>query len=58
MATNKRVFTLRLQDDVFEKIECIAKHDHRSLTNAIEYILLQYIKNYEDEHVEIQTNKE
>ena len=58
MATNKRVFTLRLQDDVFEKIECIAKRDHRSLTNAIEYILLQYIKNYEDEYGEIETNKE
>lgn len=43
MATLKRVFTLRLDDEVFEKIEQLAKEEHRSMTNLIEYILLKYL---------------
>lgn len=53
MSTNKRVFTLRLQDDVFDKIEYVAKAQHRSMTNFIEYALLQYLQQYEDENGEI-----
>ncbi len=45
MATLKRVFTLRLDDDIFEKIEKIAKEEHRSMTNLIEYILLKYLED-------------
>ena len=40
MATNKRVFTLRLSDEVFDKIGALATRDHRSITNYIEYVLL------------------
>ena len=58
MATNKRVFTLRLQDDVFDKIEYLAKDQHRSMTNFIEYVLLQYLNEYQDEHGDIIINKE
>lgn len=43
MATLKRVFTLRLDDEIFEKIERLAKEEHRSMTNLIEYILLKYL---------------
>ena len=45
MATLKRVFTLRLDDDIFDKIERIAKEEHRSMTNLIEYILLKYLED-------------
>ena len=45
MATLKRVFTLRLDDDIFDKIEKIAKEEHRSMTNLIEYILLKYLED-------------
>ena len=58
MATNKRVFTLRLQDDVFDKIEYLSKEQHRSMTNFIEYVLLQYLNEYEDEQGTIPINKE
>ena len=34
MATNKRVFTLRLTDEVFDKIDILASAEHRSMTNA------------------------
>lgn len=38
MATNKRVFTLRLSDGVFEKTGLLATNEHRSMTNYIEYV--------------------
>ncbi len=44
MATNKRVFTLRLTDEVFEKIGFLATKEHRSMTNYIEYVLLQHLE--------------
>ena len=53
MATNKRVFTLRLQDDVFDKIEYLAEEEHRSMTNFIEYVLLRYLNKYQEENGEI-----
>lgn len=47
MATNKRVFTLRLSDEVFDKIGALATKEHRSITNYIEYILLQHLAEVE-----------
>lgn len=47
MATNKRVFTLRLDDQVFEKIGALATAEHRSMTNYIEYVLLKHISEVE-----------
>ena len=44
MATNKRVFTLRLSDEVFGKIGILASNEHRSMTNYIEYVLLKHLK--------------
>ena len=47
MATNKRVFTLRLSDEVFDKIGELATAEHRSMTNYIEYVLLKHIRETE-----------
>lgn len=47
MATMKRVFTLRLSDEVFDKIGALATEEHRSITNYIEYVLLQHIQQVE-----------
>ena len=49
MATNKRVFTLRLEDEVFDKIGMLATQEHRSVTNYIEYVLLKHIEEVEKE---------
>lgn len=43
MATNKRVFTLRLDDEVFERIGALATAEHRSMTNYIEFVLLKHL---------------
>ena len=55
MASNKRVFTLRLSDDVFDKIGVLATRDHRSMTNYIEYVLLSHIEAVEKENGKIVT---
>ena len=54
MATNKRVFTLRLSDEVFDKIGVLATREHRSMTNYIEYVLLKHINDIEEEQGEIK----
>ena len=58
MATNKRVFTLRLSDEVFDKIGILATSEHRSLTNYIEYVLIKHLEEVEKERGEIKTEKE
>ncbi len=53
MATNKRVFTLRLSDEVFDKIGALATNEHRSMTNYIEFVLLRHISEVERNSGEI-----
>lgn len=49
MATNKRVFTLRLSDEVFDKIGILATNEHRSITNYTEFVLLKHLEEVERE---------
>ena len=58
MATNKRVFTLRLPDEVFDKIGILATQEHRSMTNYIEYVLMKHLAEVEQEHGEIIGNQD
>ncbi len=53
MATNKQVFTLRLDESTFQKIGCLATAEHRSMTNYIEYVLLKHIDEIEEERGEL-----
>lgn len=55
MATNKRVFTLRLPDEVFDKIGILSTKEHRSMTNYIEYVLMKHLAEIERESGEIKT---
>ncbi len=57
MATNKRVFTLRLSDEVFDKIGVLATNEHRSMTNYIEYVLIQHLEQIGKEHGKIKTDE-
>ena len=57
MATNKRVFTLRLSDEVFDKIGVLATNEHRSMTNYIEYVLIQHLEEVEKERGIIITDQ-
>lgn len=56
MATNKRVFTLRLPDEVFDKIGILATKEHRSMTNYIEFVLMKHLEEVEQESGPIKAN--
>lgn len=50
MPTNKRVFTLRLQENNFDKIKYIADKNKRSIAMQIEYLVEKNIEEYEKKH--------
>ena len=54
MATDKRQFTLRIQDDTYKKIRFLAYVEHRSIAMEIETAMLAYIADYERQHGPIQ----
>ena len=56
MATSKRVFTLRLSEDVLDKIGKLATKDHRSVTIYIEFVLLQYLETNASSSEQQKTN--
>ncbi len=59
MATSKRVFTLRLSDEVFDKIGALATKEHRSMTNYIEYVLLKHLSEIEQQNQsDVRNNQE
>lgn len=53
MATDKRQFTLRVQDQTYEKIRYLAYVERRSIAMEIEHAMLDYIARYEADHGEI-----
>lgn len=56
MATDKRVFTLRLPEEIFDKIGKLATSSHRSMTNYIEHVLIQHLEKIEGENGRIEVN--
>ena len=50
MATDKRQFTLRVQDETYEKIRYLAYVERRSIAMEIEHAMLDYIARYEEQH--------
>lgn len=50
MATNKIPTMLRLPEELHGKIKLLSTIEHRSLNMEIEYALLKYITEYENEH--------
>ena len=57
MATNKCPFTLRLSDEMYDKIGILATKERRSMTNYIEYVLIQHLEKVEKEHGIIITDQ-
>ena len=50
MATDKKVFTLRMQPETYEKVRYLAFVERRSIAMEIEHILNVYINLYESDH--------
>lgn len=54
----KEQFSLRLEGTDKQKIKAIANANKRTLNSLIEYIISNYIKDYEKINGEIQIKKE
>lgn len=54
MATDKRQFTMRMQEGNFQKIKYIAEFEKRSIAMEIEHILEQYIDEFEKRNGKIK----
>ena len=53
MATEKRAFTMRMQQENFDKIKFISEHNKRSIAMQIEFLIENCISTYESEHGQI-----
>ena len=51
-------FNLRLSDELDYKIKIIAKNEQRSKNKQIEYILQEYVKDYENKNGKIEPEEE
>ena len=51
-------FNLRLSDELDYKIKIIAKNEQRSKNKQIEYILQEYVKDYENKNGIIEPEEE
>lgn len=54
----KRQFTIRIDDDILNKIGYIAKKNKRSLNAQVEYTLEKCVTDYEKEHGPIPYQEE
>ena len=54
MATNKIQTGLRLNEATYEKLRLLSAKESRSLNNLIEYVLQNYLDDYEDSHGPIE----
>ena len=50
MATDKRQFTMRMQNENFDKMRVIAAVNKRSMAMQIEYLMEQCIADYESRY--------
>ncbi len=50
MATNKRQFTLRVDDETYERARYLAYMERRSIAMEIEHMINVYADRYELEH--------
>lgn len=50
MATNKRQFTLRVDDETYERARYLAYIERRSIAMEIEHMINTYADDYESQH--------
>lgn len=47
MATSKRQVLIRVQPEDYEKLKFISAKNHRSVSNLLEWLMLNFINDYE-----------
>jgi len=58
MASNKVAFTIRLREELYERLILISGTESRSLNNTIELLLSQSADNYEKKRNNSKNNHE
>jgi hypothetical protein len=58
MHKKKRVFTLRVDDELYDKLKVIADKNKRSLNGQIELLIEQCVVAFEKENGMIEVGKE
>ena len=58
MATQKRQVLIRVQPGTYEKLKFISEKNHRSITNQLEFLMLQFIEGYESQNGQISLAEE
>ncbi|MCI1930787.1 MAG: Arc family DNA-binding protein [Clostridia bacterium] len=58
MATEKRAFTMRMQNENFEKIKFLAEQNKRSIAMQIEFLIEKAVSEYESKHGKIKINED
>ncbi len=53
MSTNKSLMKTYLNPDIKAKLNYLADNDNRSGSNLLEYLAINYIKDFEDKHGEL-----
>lgn len=53
MAASKKAVLIRVQPEIHDKLKFIADKNHRSITNQLEWLMLQFISEYESENGKI-----
>lgn len=56
MPSLKKITTLRLDDEISEKLKVLAKKDDKSVNNYIEQILKKHIKEIETKNARTNSN--
>lgn len=58
LATDKIQTGLRLDADILSKVKVIAKRNKRSLNSQIEFVVQEYVREYEKENGVIEIDPE
>ena len=58
MATQKKQVLIRVQPDTYEKLKIISDKNHRSVSNQMEWLMLQFITDYEAQNGLISLSRE
>ena len=48
--SSKIAYTMRIDEDIYEKAKIVAESELRSVNNLIEFLLLKRIQEFESQH--------
>lgn len=57
MPSNKPIFTLRTDRELLDKLHALSERESRSDNKQLEYILIEYIRMYEEQNGKLNTEQ-